>query len=157
MKFMRRFVSTLALVALASPAHAAGYDLTPEGNAQFLADFAALKDVVRLPDGLMYRPIVASPKGTSPLGGQDEAVVEYRGWQIDDRVFDQTNPGEPRTFQVGGLIAGWREALMKMKTGDQWQIVVPTALAYGADSVGGIPPNQTLIFLVKLEKVNYAP
>jgi len=47
---------------------------------------------------------------------------------------------------------------LKMKTGDQWQIVIPAALAYGAEGRPPvIPPNQTLVFMVKLDSVAYAP
>jgi FKBP-type peptidyl-prolyl cis-trans isomerase len=56
------------------------------------------------------------------------------------------------------VIPGWREALFKMKAGDEWQIVVPADLGYGDDGIEGIiPPDQTLVFRVRLMKVEYAP
>ena len=144
--FMRWFFgicTCMALSAMAAPgAWAQGYPLTPAGNAKFLADFAAVKDAIKLPDGVMYRVLEAG-KGPGPLGRQDQVSVEYRGWRIDGAVFDQTHPGEPRDFQVGGVIAAATEALLKMKTGDTWQIVIPAALAYGATGIGtAIPPTR---------------
>jgi FKBP-type peptidyl-prolyl cis-trans isomerase FklB len=134
------------------------YDLTPESNARFLADYAARKDVVKLPDGLMYRVLKAGT-GPSPISGQDVVTVLYKGSLINGKVFDQTKSAdEPAVFPAGNLIPGWVEALMKMKTGDRWELVVPAELGYGADGAGdAIPPNQTLVFELSLLKVEYAP
>jgi FKBP-type peptidyl-prolyl cis-trans isomerase len=145
------------LPAAATARIATSYPLTPDGNAQFLADFAAEPDVTKFPDGLMYKVInKGDGRGTSPLARQDIVTVEYRGWMINGTVFDQTKPYEPRTLQTGNLIKGWSEALYKMKSGQEWLLVIPAALAYGADGrMPVIPPNQTLIFQVKLEKVEY--
>ena len=152
---MKRLLLAL-IVLLSSPAWAANYDLSADSNARFLADFAALPGVTKLKDGLMYRVVQdGGGKGTSPIGRQDYVWVEYKGWTVDGKVFDATK-GEPLRMQAGYLIAGWSEALYKMKTGDTWQLVIPAALAYGAEGRAGvIAPNQTLVFLVKLEKVEY--
>lgn len=147
----------LALLALSlAPAGAAAPDLSPQSNAKFLAGFAKRPGVVKLPDGLMYR-VLQKGDGPSVQKGSDVVTVYYRGALIDGRVFDQTRPDEPRQFQAGGVIDGWVEALSKMKVGDMWEIVIPAALAYGADGAGPIPPNQTLVFVMKLVKVEYAP
>ena len=152
---MRQIVLAL-IVFLTTPAWAGNYDLSADGNTRFLADFAALPGVTKLKDGLMYRVVQeGSGKGTSPISRQDYVWVEYKGWTVDGKVFDATK-GDALRMQAGYLIAGWTEALYKMKTGDTWQLVIPAALAYGAEGRPGvIAPNQTLIFLVKLEKVEY--
>ena len=50
-----------------------------------------------------------------------------------------------------------RDALLKMKQGDLWEIVIPADQAYGAEGrPGRIAPNQTLIFVVSLAAVAYA-
>jgi len=138
-------------------ATAAGYDTSPESNARYLADYAAKPGVTKLPDGLMYRVIKA---GTGPQVQKDNDVVSvyYKGSLINGKVFDQTKPEEPIQFPVGGVIPGWTEALKKMKTGDTWEVVIPSELGYGADGAGdSIPPNQTLIFTIALGKVEFAP
>jgi FKBP-type peptidyl-prolyl cis-trans isomerase len=163
---MRGFVKVLALVLLPLMGLAAcdkksdavppgAYNTTPESNKQFLADYAAKKGVTKLPDGLMYRVIKA---GTGPavLHDSDVVTVYYKGMLISGKVFDQTKE-EPAQFQAGALIPGWVEALKKMKTGDSWEIVLPSDLGYGADGAGdAIPPDQTLIFTMTLVKVEYA-
>ena len=133
------------------------YDTSPDANRRFLADYAARKGVTKLPDGLMYRVIKA---GDGPKAQKDNDVVTvyYKGSLINGKVFDQTKEGEPAQFPVGGVIPGWIEALKLMKTGDTWELAIPSDLGYGADGAGdAIPPNQTLIFTVTLAKVEYAP
>jgi FKBP-type peptidyl-prolyl cis-trans isomerase FklB len=159
-RFAKAVVLVLgALAAGSGTAIAAGppYDLSPEGNARFLAEYAARPDVHTLPGGLMYR-VMRAGTGTSPINKKDVATVLYLGQLINGNIFDRTKPGVPTTFVVGNLIQGWTEALMKMKTGDEWELVIPAALAYGDDGVGKlVPPGQTLVFIVELTKVEYAP
>ena len=138
-------------------APASTYTLTPESNAKFLADFAKRPGVIKLPDGLMYR-VLQSGSGPTVQKGSDVVTVYYRGALINGKVFDQTKPDEPRQFPAGALIPGWVEALGKMKPGDMWEIVIPSALGYGEDGAGdAVPPDQTLVFTMKLVKVEYAP
>jgi FKBP-type peptidyl-prolyl cis-trans isomerase len=135
------------------------YPVTAEGNARFLADYAARPDVKKLTAGVMYRVLHAATaaKANGPLVNNDTVTVSYRGWLIDGTVFDQTKPGIPALFSLGGLIPGWRTALLKMKVGDLWEIAIPADQAYGEEGrPGRIPPNQTLIFVVSLAKVEYA-
>jgi FKBP-type peptidyl-prolyl cis-trans isomerase len=146
----------LCAVAFGGPALAQGgssYDLSPASNKKFLADNAARKGVVVLPSGLQYR-VIKSGTGVSPKGPMDMVTVTYKGWLIDGKVFDQTQPGQTAQFQAGGLIPGWVEALRRMKEGDEWELVIPAALGYGAAGAGGaIPPNQTLVFDMQLSAV----
>jgi len=157
--------SNPAPTAAAEPAQPAvpptvtkNYPLTPEGNSRFLADYAARPDVKRLDKGVLYRVLhAAETKANGPLVNNDTVTVSYRGWLIDGTVFDQTKPGIPALFSLGGVIPGWRTALLKMKVGDLWEIAIPADQAYGEDGrPGRIPPNQTLIFVVSLAKVEYA-
>ena len=109
--------------------------------------------VVVLPSGLQYK-VVDAGTGAKP-GKSDNVTVEYTGHLIDGTVFDSTEKtGKPATFQVSQVIPGWTEALQLMPAGATWEIYVPSALAYGARSVGGpIGPNETLIFKIHLISV----
>jgi FKBP-type peptidyl-prolyl cis-trans isomerase len=159
-------IAAVALVPLAALAACdkksdaqttAKYDTSPESNAKFLAMYAARPDVKKTADGLMYRVLKAG-SGPAVQKNSDVVTVYYKGWLINGKVFDQTKPDEPAQFQAGGLIPGWVEALKLMKTGDTWEIVLPSALGYGADGAGdAIPADQTLIFTMHLDKVEYAP
>ena len=141
----------------ATPAPAPADPLSADANAKFLALYAAKPGVVSLPDGLMYKVLdPGDGKGVSPTSVRDIVWVEYRGWLLNGKDFDRTPPQEPRSFVLGTLIKGWSEALMKMRTGQEFQIVIPAKLAYGDQGRPPIiPPGQELIFLVKLTKVEY--
>ena len=135
------------------------YDTSADANKRFLADYAARPDVKKLPDGLMYRVLRPAPSdGPQVQKNSDTVWVYYKGTLISGKVFDETKPEEPTSFQVGAVIPGWTEALKLMKTGDTWELVIPSDLAYASDGAGDvIPPDQTLVFLVSLAKVEYAP
>jgi len=124
-----------------------------QANKAYLASNAKKKGVVVVP-GIQYRVLKAS-KGAQP-GRHDCATVNYKGSFIDGKVFDQSKPGQPITFPVGGVIAGWTEALQMMHEGEKWELVIPSGLAYGKTGTpdGTIPPDQTLVFEVELLKVS---
>ena len=151
-------LASLAACDKKSDAATAGsYDTSPDANKRYLADSAARPGVTKLEDGLMYRVIKAGT-GQAVQKGSDVVTVFYKGALINGKVFDQTTPEEPAQFQSGALIPGWVEALKLMKTGDTWEIVVPSDLGYGSDGAGdSIPPDQTLVFTMSLTKVEYAP
>jgi hypothetical protein len=134
------------------------YPLTPEGNVRFLSEYAARPDVKKLEDGVLYRVLhAADPKSNGPIDRGDTVTVSYRGWLIDGKVFDETKPATPAIFKLSGVVPGWRTALMKMKVGDMWEVAIPADQAYGAEGrPGRIPPDQTLIFVISLAKVEYA-
>jgi FKBP-type peptidyl-prolyl cis-trans isomerase len=148
----------VALTACEKKSDAAtSYDTTPESNARFLEDYAKRPGVTKLPDGLMYR-VLRAGNGPQLQKPNDVVTVFYKGALINGKVFDQTKPEEPAQFPAGALIPGWVEALKLMKTGDTWELAIPSELGYGADGAGDtIPPNQTLVFTMSLVKVEYAP
>lgn len=127
--------------------------LSTQANSAFL-DANVRKPGVNALPGIQYR-VIKSGKGTQP-DGRDCATVNYKGSLINGKVFDATKPGEHATFPVGRLIAGWTEALQLMHEGDEWELVIPSGLAYGKRGAGNglIPPDQTLIFDVELLKVS---
>ncbi|MBI3675421.1 MAG: FKBP-type peptidyl-prolyl cis-trans isomerase [Proteobacteria bacterium] len=134
----------------------ANYDLSAASNAKFLKDNAAKAGVTTLPSGLQYR-VIKSGSGKSPRGG-DLVTVTYKGWLITGKVFDQTQPGQTAQFPANRLIAGWVEALQRMKEGDEWELVIPSELGYGEQGAGAdIPPNQVLVFDMQLLQVTPAP
>jgi FKBP-type peptidyl-prolyl cis-trans isomerase FklB len=123
-----------------------------EGEA-FLAENAKKEGVVVTESGLQYKVIEAG-EGAAP-GPNDVATVNYRGSLIDGTQFDSSyDRGQPATFPVGGVIAGWSEALQLMKPGAKFQLAIPSELAYGEKGAGqAIGPNATLLFDVELISV----
>jgi FKBP-type peptidyl-prolyl cis-trans isomerase FklB len=118
----------------------------------YLAENKKKKGVKTLPSGLQYT-VLSKGTGTTPKE-TDTVTVHYRGTLIDGTEFDSSlKRNEPATFPVKGVIKGWTEALLLMKEGAKWQLVIPANLAYGESGRPGIPPNSTLIFDVELIKV----
>jgi FKBP-type peptidyl-prolyl cis-trans isomerase FklB len=116
----------------------------------FLAANKAKEGVVTLPSGLQYK-VLSVGTGPKPTAS-DSVVCNYRGTLIDGTEFDSSyKRGQPATFQVGGVIKGWTEALQLMPAGSKWQLFVPSELAYGEHGAGAsIGPNATLVFEVEL-------
>lgn len=119
-----------------------------EGDA-FLAENAERDEVTTLPSGLQYE-ILREGSGAVPTES-DRVRVHYHGTLIDGTVFDSSvERGEPTTFGVTQVIAGWTEALQLMPVGSKWRLYVPYDLAYGSQDRGEIKPFSNLIFDVEL-------
>ena len=116
----------------------------------FLAENAKKEGVTVTASGLQYE-VVAEGEGEKPTA-ESIVSVHYHGSLIDGTVFDSSvERGQPAEFPVGGVIAGWTEALQLMTEGSKWRLYVPYNLAYGErGSQGAIPPYATLIFDVEL-------
>ena len=118
----------------------------------FLANNAKQEGVVVTESGLQYL-VVKEGSGKKP-GPNDVVTVHYTGRLIDGTVFDSSvDRGEPATFAVGQVIAGWVEGLQLMSEGAAYRLFIPSELAYGEHGTGPIQPNSALIFDVQLIKV----
>jgi len=116
----------------------------------FLEKNKAKDGVVTTSSGLQYEVLNAG-SGKKP-GPNDVVTVDYEGKLVNGTVFDSSyKRGQPISFPVNGVIAGWTEALQLMPEGSTWMLYIPSNLAYGAAGAGGvIGPNETLIFKVHL-------
>ncbi|NDK55458.1 FKBP-type peptidyl-prolyl cis-trans isomerase [Pontibacter fetidus] len=132
---------------------AAGAENKKAGEA-FLAENKNKAGIKTLPSGLQYE-IINEGTGKSP-SASDKVTTHYHGTLIDGTVFDSSyERGQPATFPVNGVIAGWTEALQLMKEGAKWRLYIPSDLAYGSQGAGGvIGPDTTLIFDVELISVH---
>lgn len=132
---------------------ASGSENKQQGEA-FLANNKGKEGVNTLPSGLQYQ-VLQEGSGKSPAAS-DRVTTHYHGTLIDGTVFDSSyERGQPATFPVNGVIAGWTEALQLMQEGAKWRLFIPSDLAYGSQGAGDvIGPNTTLIFDVELISVN---
>ena len=78
--------------------------------------------------------------------------VHYTGWLDNGTKFDSSKDrGQPITFSLQGVIAGWTEGVSGMKVGGTRYLVIPYALGYGErGSPPSIPSRSTLVFEVEL-------
>ena len=120
----------------------------------YLAANQSVAGVVVTESGLQYQ-LLQSGTGTVHPKVTDMVTVHYDGSLIDGTVFDSSvERGEPITFGLERVIAGWKEGLPLMVVGDKMRFFIPPSVAYGEKWAGKIPPNSTLIFDVELLKIN---
>ena len=101
--------------------------------------------------GLKYKVLVEGT-GDRPTRDADEVTVDYEGYLLDGTRFNAFNGTQ---FTLSGVIKGWTEGIKYMKVDGITQFVIPANLAYGsAGKPPSIPANATLVFYVKLNKVN---
>ena len=133
------------------------YQKAAEDNKQvgqkFLEENKAKEGVTTLPSGLQYK-VLKMGEGPKPTASA-KVTVHYRGSLPDGSEFDSSyQRGQPATFQVDRVVAGWTEALQLMPVGSKWLLYLPPNLGYGERGAPPrIGPNQVLIFEVELLKV----
>lgn len=132
-------------------------------------DYAKYLDVNKITtkptaSGLIYIEKTKG-KGAHPKKG-DNVKVKYTGRLLNGTVFDTSDkdeatkanifdakrPYDPIDFPlgVGQVIPGWDEGIMLMSPGAKGQLILPSALGYGEQGGGPIPPFSPLVFDVEL-------
>ncbi len=103
--------------------------------------------------GLKYE-VIKEGSGAQVANGKTVSV-HYAGWHTDGTLFDDSyTKSEPLVLRVpGGVIQGWNEGLLLMREGSQYRFSIPGELAYGKKGRGEIKPNETLIFVMEVTKV----
>ena len=118
---------------------------------KFLEENKSKPDVKVTASGLQYKLLKEGEK--KPVA-TDTVQVHYRGTLINGTEFDSSyKRGEPASFPLKGVIAGWTEGLQYVGEGGKIQLFIPPELGYGSQSVGNIPPNSVLVFEVELLKI----
>lgn len=114
---------------------------------QYITDNAL--DAKEIDDtGLFY---VVSKEGNGEFPTlQDEVTVHYHGTLINGNVFDSSLNGDPLTFPLTGVIAGWQIGIPQFSKGGAGKLIIPSSLGYRNQSIGSIPANSVLIFDVEL-------
>lgn len=107
------------------------------------------------PTGLRWRRVKGDGSGRHPTV-EDTITVHYVGTFVDGTEFDNSiKRGEPATFPLGNLIAGWRESAPLAGIGDTIEIAIPHQLAYGPEGKDRrgkhvVPGGATLLFTIQL-------
>lgn len=121
-----------------------------DAGKDFLDANGKKEGVTTTASGLQYKVIKAGT-GAQPKA-TDTVKVHYKGTFLDGKTFDSSyDRGEPISFPLNRVIAGWTEGVQLMPVGSTYEFYIPSNLAYGERGAGGvIPPNSTLIFVVEL-------
>ncbi|MEZ7763469.1 MAG: FKBP-type peptidyl-prolyl cis-trans isomerase [Prevotella nigrescens] len=119
----------------------------------FLAENAKKDNIVVLPSGLQYE-VIREGNGKKP-SATSKVKCHYEGTLIDGTKFDSSyDRGEPATFGLNQVIAGWTEGLQLMTEGAKYRFFIPYNLGYGERGAGAsIPPYAALVFDVELIEV----
>ena len=119
----------------------------------FLAENAKKDNIVVLPSGLQYE-VIREGNGKKP-SATSKVKCHYEGTLIDGTKFDSSyDRGEPATFGLNLVIAGWTEGLQLMSEGAKYRFFIPYNLGYGDRGAGAsIPPYAALVFDVELIEV----
>jgi peptidylprolyl isomerase len=96
--------------------------------------------------------------GTGPgVQAGDTVTVEYvLATYSSGKVVQSSWTSQPFTFTVGlgDVIKGWDKGVLDMKQGGRRELIIPPQYGYGAQSPGaGIAPNDTLVFVIDLLKI----
>jgi peptidylprolyl isomerase len=112
-------------------------------------------------------PTIAAPTGTAPVTLQTQDVIVGTGaevvatstltvhytlmaWSTGTVIESSWTGGQPATFPLANVIAGWQQGLPGAKVGGRRLLVIPADLGYGPNGSGPIGPNETLIFVVDI-------
>lgn len=137
--------------AKAAPTQTQPAPLKPSGE-------LAKKPKVQVPSGPAPKTLQTSDlvKGKGPAAkAGDTVAVQYVGVHYRrGREFDSSwKRGQPFEFSLGtgGVVRGWDQGIQGMRVGTRRRLVIPAALAYGAQGYPpDIRPNEPLVFVVDL-------
>lgn len=139
------------------PDRAEGEAVTPAEGLPVVTLDDSGKPSIEIPEGytapteLVVQPLI---KGTGPEVTEDQTVIaHYTGWKLDGEQFDSSwDRGEPSTFPLSGVVAGWTQGLSGQTVGSQVLLVIPPSLGYGEKSDENTHElaGETLVFVVDI-------
>jgi len=113
---------------------------------------AAPEDAIITGSGLASKLLEKGTGETKPKA-TDLVTVHYSGWTTDGKLFDSSvKRGQPTSFPLNGVIAGWTEGLQLMVEGEKRRFWIPAKMAYGENPGAGYP-SGTLVFDVELIRI----
>lgn len=141
----------------ARAAEAAG---SPEAiqNGRIAADYinnlkAQDSSVQTSTSGLVFK--IENPGQGEKPNANSTVAVKYTGRHLNGESFDASGD-TPATFNLNGVVPGFREGLMQIAKCGKATLYIPGNLAYGPEGMpqAGIGPNEMLVFDVELVDIN---
>ena len=144
--------------AIAAEAHA-----NVAGDWKVITPLGVDENKVWPDDGYVYCKVIKAGTSQGSPFYNDVVTMNYEGRLINNYVFDSTffreldfdeeinlDMGTPVELALDECVRGLVAALQEMVCGDVWRVYIPSALAYGAETVSDVPSNSMLIFTVQL-------
>lgn len=142
---------------LADSAYQQAKHASQNAGETFLARNKGKSGIKTLPGGLQYKVLVEGQGNTKP-SKLDTVTLGYRISRIDgkSRPIEKGKTKSITTTAFSQLIPGWQEALQLMTEGAEWQLFIPSHLAFGEKglSIKEIIPNETLVCDIELISIN---
>jgi len=108
-------------------------------------------DALKTASGIAHKVITVGLGSIHPTA-KSTVRVHYTGWTTDGKMFDSSiTRGEPITFPLTQVIAGWVEGLQLMVVGERRRFWIPGNLAYdNLPDPRGDNPKGMLVFDIEL-------
>ena len=114
-------------------------------------DVAAPPADAEVTDSGLASKVLATGTGSVHPDAWDSVTVHYTGWTTDGKMFDSSvTRGQPATFALNQVIAGWTEGVQLMVVGEKRRFWIPEDLAYKGQA--GAPAGM-LVFDVELIEI----
>lgn len=101
--------------------------------------------------------ITDTVEGTGAVVPEQATITaHYTGALCKDGTIFQSSHdfGQPATFGLHQVIAGWTKGVPGMKVGGTRRLIIPAAMAYGSvRAAANIPPNSDLVFDIELTAI----
>lgn len=161
----KTLIKVFAIIAVAAIAFASFTSLGGSDNVS-----GSASDLPTVSNNAGEAPTITPPTGAAPATLQVADVIEGTGAEVlatstltvhytlmswsDGQILESSwTGGQPATFPLSGVIAGWQQGLPGAKAGGRRLLVIPPSLGYGV--VPGHPlETETLIFSVDILEVS---
>lgn len=152
---MHRLLALLCALVVAGCSTAPAPVVIPPETITFAPSLQVdVRAMRRLTTGVLVRDLVVGEGRPVRVGTR--VAVHFAGFLPDGTPVEQLGPpSPPMEFEIGqrAVIRGWESGLLDMRPGGQRQLVIPPTQAYGVRQVGRVPPNSTLVFIIRLVSV----
>lgn len=105
-------------------------------------------------DSVAELQIIDTKDGTGEVVPEGATITaHYTGALCKNGTIFQSSYdfGEPVTFGLDQVIAGWTKGVPGMKVGGTRRLIIPSEMAYGSvRAAANIPPNSDLVFDIDL-------
>jgi len=115
------------------------------------------------PGGMQIKDL-QSGQGQAAVSGQ-VATIHFVGW-IDEQgtkgreIYNSRDQGQAVSFVIGtdGVMKGWNEGVIGMKTGGQRMLLLPSSMAWGERKIEGVVPvHSAMMFQIELINLEKSP
>lgn len=126
-------------------------DTQPQLEGTKLVGFEPVADIKEL-------EILDTVEGTGDTVSEGATITAHYTGALcaDGTIFQSSHDfGKPISFGLNQVISGWTKGVPGMKVGGTRRLIIPAAMAYGAQSPSAnIPANSDLVFDIELVGIN---